>query len=597
MSSVQVVPLVGRTRKLAIDVAFAQRDTVALLAQKIANATGISLSSLRLCFNGAALVDGAVELSAAGIDANSFVVAFSDRNALCLRWVDASDGTIPAAAVRTGAESNGTKLYLARVYHGKGMHPGKAARPLGGARAGYGGAELCAKSYQVLIATDSRSRPWPEYHHAGGTGAGPPSYSSLPCAPVGPGGRLPDGALAAGYEADGTPLFSAVALDPNGGACPGKLQRGWEGASVGWGGSEKSLSPAHAICLPAGVSPPRDDAAPPVPQPRLRRYLQSVDELLAWTPSAPAADVDPPTATNASSTTNASSGSTAPAIRPLASGRPRVLHCHDMMGGYCQPADEGYLESFSGWGSIDAFIYFAHHRVSLPPQCWIDACHARGLPCLGTFITEGNDGVRDNAKMLQRADETAERLAELAAVYGFDGWLINIEAPVHPTAVPSLVEMLQLLTICAKTRIGEHALVLYYDSLDATTGGIAYQNGLSPANQIFFDACDGLFTNYWWSAAVLARSAQLAGAARRFDVYAGIDCFARGPNPSFPMPYKAGGCGTGVKMVADAGLSLAVFAPGWSLECGEAAKCERTEEAAQCDKRFWDALGCERLRR
>ena len=373
-------------------------------------------------------------------------------------------------------------------------------------------------------------------------------------------------------------------VDANGGLCPGKLQRGWEGASVGWGGAEKNLSPAHAVCLPSGVSPPRDDAAPPVPKPRLRRYLQSIDELLAWSPASQAADVEPPT----------TAASSATPIRPLVSGRPRVLHCHDMMGGYCQPADEGYLAAFSGWSSIDAFIYFAHHRVSMPPQCWIDACHARGLPCLGTFITEGNDG--ENSKMLQHNEETAERLTELAAVYGFDGWLINIEAPVHPTAVPSLVEMLQLLTICTKTRIGEHGLVLYYDSLDAATGGIAYQNGLTPANQIFFDACDGLFTNYWWSSGVLARSAQLAG-ERRFDVYAGIDCFARGPNPSFAMPYKAGGCATGVQMVADAGLSLAVFAPGWSLECGEAAKCQRAEEAAECDARFWAALGCEKLRR
>ena len=72
-----------------------------------------------------------------------------------------------------------------------------------------------------------------------------------------------------------------------------------------------------------------------------------------------------------------------------------------MKGGYNSLADEGYLQAFSGWVAIDAFIYFAHHRVSLPPKCWIEACHARGLPCLGTLITEGSAGGLENRTMLQ----------------------------------------------------------------------------------------------------------------------------------------------------------------------------------------------------
>ena len=47
-------------------------------------------------------------------------------------------------------------------------------------------------------------------------------------------------------------------------------------------------------------------------------------------------------------------------------------------------------------------------------------------------------------------------------------------------------------------------------------------------------------------------------------------------------------------MVADAGLSVAVFAPGWSLECG-AARGKDGEEAVQCDKEFWGALDLQRL--
>ena len=378
--------------------------------------------------------------------------------------------------------------------------------------------------------------------------------------------------------------------DPNGGLCPGKTQAGWAHCSAGWGGSERQLSmPFQIVCVPAGVSPPEENTTMPAPMVRdcARRHLNTISELLGW-PATPVDGLEPPPPPPPS----------APAtIRPLPSNRPRVLHCHDMMGGYCHAADEGYLQTFAGWDDIDFVIYFSHNRISIPPQCWIDACHSRGIPILGTIITEGPQGLRENVTMLDNADLVAERLAALCEAYRFDGFLINIEAPIQPTAVPSCLELLQLLTICIKQTVGEHGLVIYYDSLDAATGQIRYQNALTPSNMPFFDACDGLFTNYWWNANTLKQSASLAG-PRKYDVYAGIDCFARGPgHPSFIMPYTQGtGCEVGVGMVADAGLSLAVFAPGWSVECGEACGKEG-EEAKACDARFWAKLAVGRVRR
>lgn len=44
---------------------------------------------------------------------------------------------------------------------------------------------------------------------------------------------------------------------------------------------------------------------------------------------------------------------------------------------------------------------------------------------------------------------------------------------------------------------------------------------------MFFDACDGLFTNYNWKEAHLERTRELAG-PRHTDVYVGVDVFARG---------------------------------------------------------------------
>ena len=77
--------------------------------------------------------------------------------------------------------------------------------------------------------------------------------------------------------------------------------------------------------------------------------------------------------------------------------------------------------------------------------------------------------------------------------------------------------------------------------------------------------------------------------ARPYDVYVGVDCFARGN-----LTYTAGpGCRPAIEQVRSAGLSLALFAPGWSLECGE-AKGKKGDEARQSERAFWKALGLAR---
>jgi hypothetical protein len=129
-----------------------------------------------------------------------------------------------------------------------------------------------------------------------------------------------------------------------------------------------------------------------------------------------------------------------------------------------------YLEAFRGWASIDEFCYFSHHLVTVPPVCWIEACHTRGVPCYGTLITEHH--AWENSALLrstttntrqqpsQRSASSANRyscnlsaavpdepfapfpldieneefpaakqLAKVMAWCGFDGWLVNIEAP------------------------------------------------------------------------------------------------------------------------------------------------------------------------
>jgi hypothetical protein len=56
----------------------------------------------------------------------------------------------------------------------------------------------------------------------------------------------------------------------------------------------------------------------------------------------------------------------------------------------------------------DIFIYFSHYRVSIPPSNYINACHQFGVHCLGTFITENDDGILENAILCQDPELYAE---------------------------------------------------------------------------------------------------------------------------------------------------------------------------------------------
>lgn len=61
-------------------------------------------------------------------------------------------------------------------------------------------------------------------------------------------------------------------------------------------------------------------------------------------------------------------------------------------------------------------------------------------------------------------------------------------------------------------------------------GGGTVEPGPSPrppCHRVFFDSCDGIFTNYNWGEAHLERM-QAAAGERLADVYVGVDVFARG---------------------------------------------------------------------
>lgn len=103
-----------------------------------------------------------------------------------------------------------------------------------------------------------------------------------------------------------------------------------------------------------------------------------------------------------------------------------------------------------------------------------------------------------------------------------------------------------------------------------SSGALRWQNSLNDLNLPFFQACDGIFCNYWWREEHLQATSEFVrkvAPGRAHDIYFGIDVFGRGT-------YAGGGFETWRAMYAiqeatPAGtpqFSTALFAPGWTVE-------------------------------
>ncbi|XP_049491513.1 cytosolic endo-beta-N-acetylglucosaminidase isoform X2 [Panthera uncia] len=302
-------------------------------------------------------------------------------------------------------------------------------------------------------------------------------------------------------------------------------------------------------------------------------YLPSLEELLAWTPDA-------------EDSFNVALEPLKCRQPPLSSQRPRTLLCHDMMGGYL---DDKFIQGsaaqnpycFYHWQCIDIFVYFSHHLVTIPPVGWTNAAHRHGVCVLGTFIAEWKEGGRLCEAFLAGDERSyqavADQLVLIAQFFRFDGWLINIESSLSLAAVGNVPPFLRYLStqLCRQVPGG---LVLWYDSV-VSSGQVKWQNELNEQNRIFFDSCDGFFTNYNWQKEHLDRMVAQAG-ERRADVYVGVDVFARGNVVGGQFDTHKS-----LELIRKHGFSAALFAPGWVYECLE------KRDFFQNQDKFWGLLG------
>ena len=126
-------------------------------------------------------------------------------------WKKAIGGSIPSGARSNGHGADGTPCWVARASNSGGIQLGKVRPAFGAANIPYGGKEIKVTDYEVLM----EEGRWVKAS----------------------GGRVPDGAVVAGFEADGKPLFVARAAY-QGGIHQGKVRLEFGAANIPYGGNE-----------------------------------------------------------------------------------------------------------------------------------------------------------------------------------------------------------------------------------------------------------------------------------------------------------------------------------------------------------------------
>lgn len=271
------------------------------------------------------------------------------------------------------------------------------------------------------------------------------------------------------------------------------------------------------------------------------------------------------------------------ASRAVPNNHRSVMVVHDFQNGYNKGEDDcpwGYYPHHNGVhyklqfpGLVDTFVYFSHHRVTVPPVSWINSLHGLGVPVLGTLIFE--DDELDDLLVKRDGEFVYSRLlVKLAAHYGFDGWLINVETLLRNKSPSELVLFISDLRTKLHIAI-PHSKVVWYDSF-VSTNRISYQNGVNERNYDHYENTDLFLTNYWWKEETLRANVKNIGSLGLKRLLVGVDVWGRG------SCIGKGGLdiGTSLELLRVYSSNVGIFAPAWTYE-------KNFDDYEECDKQFW----------
>lgn len=178
--------------------------------------------------------------------------------------------------------------------------------------------------------------------------------------------------------------------------------------------------------------------------------------------------------------------------------------------------------TFSYWQYIDTLVYWAGSSgegLIVPPSPDVtNSAHRNGVPVLGTvfFPMTEHGGKTEWLDQFLLKDEAgkfpiADKLAEVATVYGFDGWFINqeTEGTKEQPLTQKHSDLMKEFIKQYKAKAGDSQELMWYDSM-TSEGKMDWQNTLSDKNAGFLQdadkkpVADTMFLNFWWTGHSLA---------------------------------------------------------------------------------------------
>ncbi|MEV7602434.1 discoidin domain-containing protein [Kitasatospora sp. NPDC089797] len=242
--------------------------------------------------------------------------------------------------------------------------------------------------------------------------------------------------------------------------------------------------------------------------------------------------------------------------------------------------------AFGYWQYVDKLVFWGGSAgeglILAPNPTVIDAAHRNGVKVYGTvFFPPAAYGgklqwVRDFVQKSGDRYPVADKMAQAARYYGFDGWFINQETGGGDAALATDLRKLMQYT---KAQSGTE--FMWYDAM-TSSGAVDWQNALTSANSPFLQdgskrTADSMFLNFGWTPDGLDSSRRLARQLGRseYELYSGIDTEANGYNTSVDWNtlFPSGQPHT---------TSLGLYRPEWTWK----SATDRADFYAK-DARYW----------
>src|SRR5699024_191259 len=252
-----------------------------------------------------------------------------------------------------------------------------------------------------------------------------------------------------------------------------------------------------------------------------------------------------------------------------------------------QGGEDFFANTFSYWQYVDLMVYWAGSAgegIIVPPSAdVIDAAHKNGVPILGNVFfpptVYGGKMEWLEQMLTQREDGSfpaADKLLEVAAYYGFDGWFINQETEGGDERT---AQKMQDFLIYLQEQKSEEMQIMWYDSM-TNDGNINWQNALTDNNSSLFQddktrVSDSMFLNFWWNNQQTSFDKAKELDRSPYDLFAGIDVEENGTETdiSWEGIFPAG---------KDPWTSLGIYRPDWTYKTSD-----NMEEFYEKENEFW----------